>query len=68
MYWTIPISSEPVPRRTVPPVRVESTIGEQGEFSQDIELEHRDQQRLLFFEQGETAAQRLRGLAGRTMP
>jgi hypothetical protein len=38
VYGTIPITSELVPRGTVPPICIEPTIGKKGEFRKNIEL------------------------------
>ena len=38
VYGTIPITSELVPRSTVPPICIEPTIGKKGEFRKNIEL------------------------------
>lgn len=35
----IPVASELVPRRRVPPVRVEAPVGEKGQLGQHIKLE-----------------------------
>lgn len=36
--WAIPVASELVPGRGIPPVGVEATVGEHCQFRKDIEL------------------------------
>ena len=38
VYGSVPVAGELVPGGTVPPVGVESAVGKQGEFGEDVEL------------------------------
>jgi hypothetical protein len=40
VHRAVPITSKLVPRGTIPPIGIESTVGEEGEFRQNIELEN----------------------------
>lgn len=37
MHWAIPVPRKLIPGDTIPPIRVEATISEIGELSQNIE-------------------------------
>lgn len=37
MHGTIPVAGVLVPRHTIPPVAVEASVGETGEFGEDVE-------------------------------
>ena len=39
VHGTVPITSELIPRGTVPPIRIETAVGKESELGENIELD-----------------------------